>query len=313
MLTTHGGTPAGARIQPASGTGTGTGTIASAVGRPDRPRIRLIHQIAIVAAAIAAYFLVRGATEADYAQAIHNARWLIDVERILGIYHEPALQSSLASSQVVTTVMNWVYIWGHWPVIVVVLLWLARRHPAIYLRTRDAMLVSGAVGLVAFVAFPVAPPRLADIGMIDTVTAGSDAYRVLQPAMFTNQFAAMPSLHVGSDLLIGLAVLAAARRPLLRTLGVLMPVAMSVAVVLTANHYLLDAVVGAALTLACWRSLRSRGTPAPQAPPSLVAHSLRSLDSSVQATPAGVRELPGPRHPPELAGVGRAAEHELVR
>ncbi|HEU4424867.1 MAG TPA: phosphatase PAP2 family protein [Pilimelia sp.] len=217
-----------------------------------QPRIRLGRQIAIVATAVVAYFLVRGATDAAFEDALRNAQRIIDFEILMGIYHEAGLQSSLAASSGITTVLNWIYIWGHWPVIVVTLLWLARRHPAVYLRTRNAMLVSGAIGLVVFVSFPVAPPRLAGLGMIDTVTVSSDAYRVLQPAMFTNQYAAMPSLHVGWDLLIGLAILVAARRPLVRALGVLMPVAMVAAVVLTANHYIVDAVIGAALTATCW-------------------------------------------------------------
>ena len=217
------------------------------------PRVRLGHQAVIVAAAVAAYFLVRGATEAAYADALRNAHTLVDLERLLGFYWEPALQEALVGSPRVTTALNGIYIYGHWPVIVASLLWLGSRHPAIYFRVRNAMLLSGAIGLVVFVSYPVAPPRLAGLGMTDTVTAASDAYRVLQPTLFTNQYAALPSLHVGWDLLIGLGLAAALiQRPLLRALALAMPVAMVVAVVLTANHYIVDAVAGAALTTACW-------------------------------------------------------------
>lgn len=216
------------------------------------PRIRLSQQIAIVAVAVAAYFLVRGATEAAYGEALRHAQALVDLERMLGLYWEPALQEALAASPRVRAVLNAIYIYGHWPVIVVSLIWLARSHPAIYLRARNAMLISGGIGLVVFVSFPVAPPRLAGLGMTDTVSVASEAYRVLQPTMFTNQYAALPSLHVGWDLVIGLALAAAARRPLLRVLAMAMPVAMVVAVVLTANHYIVDAVAGAALTAVCW-------------------------------------------------------------
>jgi len=215
-------------------------------------RVRLAQQVAIVAAAVSAYFLVRGATEASVAEAVRNAGHLVAFERAAGLFHEHWLQDSLASSPRVTTVLNWIYIWGHWPVIVMTLVWLARRHPLVYYRTRNAMIVSGAVGLVVFISFPVAPPRLAALGLVDTVTAGSHAYRVLQPAMFTNQYAAMPSLHVGWDLLIGLAIATAARGLLARAIGVAMPMAMATAVVLTANHYIIDAVAGAGLTTACW-------------------------------------------------------------
>src|SRR6185312_9767346 len=126
----------------------------------------------------------------------------------------------------------------------------------VYFRLRNAMLISGAIGLVIFTLFPLAPPRLAELGLVDTVTRSSDAYRVLQPTMFTNQYAAMPSLHVGWDLLVGLAILAAARGPLLRAFGAVMPVLMVAAVVLTANHYIVDAIAGATLTATCWYFLR---------------------------------------------------------
>jgi hypothetical protein len=226
--------------------------------KPAPLRVGLGRQVGIVTAAVAAYFGVRGATEAATDRALANAATVVDFERSVGLFHEAWLQSTFAGTPAVATFFNWIYIWGHWPVIVATLIWLARSHPAIYFRTRNAMLVSGGIGLAVFTLFPLAPPRLAELGMIDTVTQSSDAYRVLQPTMFTNQYAAMPSLHVGWDLLIGLAILAAARGPLLRALGAAMPVLMVAAVVLTANHYIVDAVAGAALTATCWFVLRAR-------------------------------------------------------
>ena len=88
------------------------------------------------------------------------------------------MQAPLAGSELLETVANWVYIWGHWPVIVVTMVWLAWRHGEVFLRLRDAMLVSGALGMVVFVSYPVAPPRLADLGLVDTITQSSDSYRV---------------------------------------------------------------------------------------------------------------------------------------
>ena len=223
-------------------------TTAAAGPRP----VRLVPQIAVVATAITVYFLVRGATHSAVSEAVHNAREVVALERALGIYHEPGLQHALAGSEHVRTVLNWMYIWGHWPVIVVTLLWLAMRQPDVFRRIRNAMMLSGGVGMVIFALFPLAPPRLADLGMADTVTLTSHAYRVLQPTVFTNQFAAMPSLHAGWNLLIGLAIVTAARRPLLKLVGVLLPMAMVAAVVLTANHYILDVLAGTALTSVCW-------------------------------------------------------------
>ncbi|MEV0128083.1 phosphatase PAP2 family protein [Dactylosporangium sp. NPDC050688] len=220
--------------------------------KPALRRVGLGRQVGIVAAAVTAYFGVRGATEAATDTALANAAAVVNFEKSVGLFHESWLQSTFAGTPAVATFFNWIYIYGHWPVIVATLVWLARTNPAIYYRTRNAMLLSGGIGLVVFMLFPLAPPRLAELGLVDTVTQSDGAYRVLQPTMFTNQYAAMPSLHVGWDLLIGLAILAAARGPLLRAFGAAMPVLMTAAVVLTANHYIVDAIAGAALTTTCW-------------------------------------------------------------
>jgi hypothetical protein len=216
------------------------------------PMLDVLVQIAICALAVFVYFRVRGMTAAWPNVADRNAALLIKVERALGINWEYVLQQTVIGSQLATRLLNWIYIFGHWPVIVVTLVWLFFGHRAVFRRTRNAMFASGAVGLVVFAVFPVAPPRLYELGLIDTVADQSHAYRIFQPVAFTNQYAAMPSLHVGWDLLIGLAIWTAARRRWVRLLGLAMPVAMAAAVVLTANHYLLDAVVGATLTSLAW-------------------------------------------------------------
>ena len=99
------------------------------------------------------------------------------------------------------------------------MVWLAWRHRAMFLRLRDAMLVSGALGLVVFVSYPVAPPRLAGLGLSTRSASSPQAYRVLQPPAFVNQYAAMPSLHAGWDLLVGMAIFAAASSVLLKAVG----------------------------------------------------------------------------------------------
>lgn len=206
-----------------------------------------LSQTLIVLAAIAAYFGVRGLTEGRPDVAGHNAERLLQVERVLGLDREQGLQGLVVGCRWATTLFNWIYIYGHWPVIAVTLVWLALCHPATFLLVRNAMLLSGAVGLVVFAAVPVAPPRLAGGGFVDTVTEQSHAYRVLQPPAFTNQYAALPSLHVGWNLLIGVAIAITARQLAVRAVGWLMPVAMAAAVVFTANHYVIDVLAGSAL------------------------------------------------------------------
>jgi len=207
------------------------------------------RELAVVGGGAVVYFGVRGLTEGNVAAANRNAGRLFEVEEALGIDVEKTVQEPVARSDTFTAVVNWIYIWGHWPVIIATLLWLVLSHPAVYARTRNAMLLSGAVGMVVFALWPVAPPRLADLGLVDTVTEYSRSYRVLQPPAFTNQYAAMPSLHVGWDLLIGLAIVVAASRLWVRAIGVLLPMLMGWAVVATANHFVLDALVGVLLVL----------------------------------------------------------------
>src|SRR4029079_5519963 len=124
------------------------------------------------------------------------------------------------------------------------MVWLISRHRDAFLRLRDAMIVSGVLGILVFAAYPVSPPRLAGLGRIDTVTEHSTAYRVLQPPALVNQYAAMPSLHVGWDLLVEIAIATTAASMAMRIIGHVLPVLMGLAVIVTANHYVLDVVAG---------------------------------------------------------------------
>ncbi len=243
----------------------------AALARPASRWRSAAREILLVLAGILVYFGVRGVTVTDAQEALDHALDLVALEKATGLYVEPSLQALVLGSDWLVDAMNWVYIWGHWPIIVIVLIWLFVAHPAGYARTRNAMLISGGVGLVIFASFPVAPPRLAGLGLIDTVTEHSSAYRVLQPPAFVNQYAAMPSLHVGWDLLMGLAVYTYARHIAVRIAGLALPVLMVSAVLLTANHYVIDAAVGAALVLASMaaarRIERRRSTPEPALEP----------------------------------------------
>ncbi|BCB89540.1 phosphatase PAP2 family protein [Phytohabitans suffuscus] len=211
-----------------------------------------LQQVLIVVGAVVAYFGVRGLTEGDADTAVRNARRVVAVERALGLHWEGRLQESVLGLPFAGTFFNWVYVYGHWPLITVVLCWLAIRHRQVFLRLRNAMLLSGGIGIFVFAALPVAPPRLAGLGLVDTVTERSNAYRVLQPPAFTNQYAALPSLHAGWNLVISVAVILATRRLWLRVLAVAVTLSMDAAVVLTANHYLLDVVAGLALAGGAW-------------------------------------------------------------
>ncbi|MBI2760409.1 MAG: inositol phosphorylceramide synthase [Chloroflexi bacterium] len=122
-----------------------------------------------------------------------------------------------------------------------------RRRPDVYRLTRDAFLGSAVIGLICYRVFPVAPPRLAeDHDFVDTMQEYSKvSYQAQSLGPFVNPYAAVPSLHFGWSFLMSVALLLA--RP--RTwwtwlLAIVQPALMFLAIVATANHWVLDAVAG---------------------------------------------------------------------
>jgi hypothetical protein len=209
----------------------------------------LARQFALVAGAALAYFGVRGLTEGKVGRAEENAAHLLRLERFLGIDVEHGLQHLLFDTDVLITLANWVYIWMHWPVVAITLFWLLFRHRDDYELLRNAMFISGAIGLIIFATFPVAPPRLFGLEYVDTVTEQSHSYRVLQPPALVNKYAAVPSLHFGWNLLVGITWARVGGTWRWRAAGIVMPIAMAWAVVATANHWVLDVFVGGLVAL----------------------------------------------------------------
>lgn len=210
---------------------------------------RFIREFLIIAAGYFTYFGVRGATEGQFDAALSNAHSIVRLEEALGLFIEPALQAMVITDRWSANLANWVYLWGHWPVMILVGAWLYRTREYGYRLFRNAIIASGAIGLVLFMFYPVAPPRLTDFGFADTVTSYSNLYHVLQPAWLTNQFAAFPSLHFGWNLLIGISLIRESGSRAVRMIGLTGPLIMFIAIVLTANHYIVDAIGGGVVAL----------------------------------------------------------------
>jgi hypothetical protein len=227
----------------------------------------LAAQVLVVAGAALLYFAIRGITEGSEEIAVRNAETLMRLESRLGLAVESTAQALILDLHSLVTAANWVYIWGHWPVIIAVLVWLYACHRERYQLLLRAMLISGGIGLIIFAAYPVAPPRLMpDGGFVDTVTELSRSYRVLQPPALVNKFAALPSLHVGWNLLVGIVVFGVVRNWIMRGVAVLLPALMTAAVVFTGNHYVIDALLGSAVAgagLAASSRMAGRGGVAP--------------------------------------------------
>jgi hypothetical protein len=207
--------------------------------------LALAGELALVWAMALSYFVVRGMKLDNGDLAQDHADRVIGFERQLRIFHEPWLQREVMHRDWMMHLANFVYVWWHWPLIVAVLVWLYIKRPDDYPVYRNAFLISGAVGLLIFAAYPVAPPRfMHEYGFADTVNKRAIFNNILLPPSLTNVYAAMPSLHAGWNLLIGIALFKHGTRPAVRAFGVLMPLAMYAAIVLTGNHYIVDGLAG---------------------------------------------------------------------
>ena len=199
-------------------------------------------------------------------EALRNAREVIDVERALGVFSEARLQDLVDGNVTVIRFLNGYYLIAHVAVTAAAFFWLYARHADVYRRFRNVMVVMTLVGLAIHVGFPLAPPRMfPKFGFVDTAKLfGPAAYGNGSPYKgFANQFAAMPSLHFGWALVIAWAVFLATRSRW-RYLVLLHPFLTLAAIVLTANHYWIDAFAALVLFAIAltfdhfWERIRNR-------------------------------------------------------
>ncbi len=195
-----------------------------------------------MAVAYLLYYLVRGHAAERTADAFKNAGQLIRLERDMGLFRELSLQAATVPYEGLTHLFNVIYFYGHFPLIIIAGAWLFWKHPPVYSLIRNSFLASGAIALVVFVLFPVAPPRLIGAGFIDTLQFTVALTYANSPGV--NEFAAVPSMHVGWNLLLALGIFVAIRNPVARGVALLLPPAMILSTVVTGNHYLLDAPLG---------------------------------------------------------------------
>jgi membrane-associated phospholipid phosphatase len=205
-----------------------------------------IRQLALFAGAYYLYRLVRGFVDGQAGQAFENARTLVDIERSLGLFFEPGLQAWAKGEEWLLTFANWMYVNTHFVVTTTFLIWLylARNHAFYFVR--NMFMVAMGLALVGYLAYPTAPPRfLPEWGFTDTVAefVGESAQNGAD--VLYNPFAAVPSMHVAFALMIAIPALRLVRHRALRTFWAGYPALVTFVVVVTANHYWLDAVLGA--------------------------------------------------------------------
>ncbi|HEX5502730.1 MAG TPA: phosphatase PAP2 family protein [Thermomicrobiales bacterium] len=223
---------------------------------------RTIGEVLLIVGVMVLYYLTRGVAIGRADDAVANARGLVALEQRFDLFREPAIQAWFLHSHAAIHAMDWVYTYLHLPVLVAFAVWLYLRHQAWYAPFRNAFLVSAACALVVYALFPVAPPRLMpEYGFVDTLAVYSAiSYELHTIRLFYNPYAAMPSLHVGWSLLAGIGFFWLGRNALLRLAGILLPLLMLCAVVITGNHFFLDALggvcaVGAGFLVGFWTRL----------------------------------------------------------
>ncbi len=220
-------------------------------GRADRSarlHVALVALIELLVAATGylAYSLSCGAVHEHQALAYRNAARVVQLEQSLGIFLERLLQAPVLPHAWLLQAFNAVYMWGHLPLVIAVAVWLLLFHRPQYRVIRNAVLLSGALALIVFYTFPVAPPRLVPgLHIVDTAAMISPVYDTVEPKVFFNPYAAIPSMHIGWDLLMGAGIVWAATFRPLRWFGALLPLAMLFAVVITGNHFVIDGIAGA--------------------------------------------------------------------
>jgi hypothetical protein len=241
---------------------TGTGRASAALRVCGRGLRRLVRtpwwrEVVLIGVLYGVYELSRGFGDVDVGSAFANGHEILRLERLWHLDPERMLNQTLHQAKFLAVAASYFYSLMHYLVTPAVLIWMYRRHRDGYGFARTALALSTAVGLVGYLVLPTAPPRMIDSSGLRDILADTQGYGWWSDdgsvprgmAGLTNQFAAMPSLHVGWAVWSGALIAVYARRRWVRALGIAYPVITTLVVMATGNHYLLDAVAGA-LTMA---------------------------------------------------------------
>jgi hypothetical protein len=229
---------------------------------------RLLLELSLLVIGFMAYKWVRLLVRDQVLDAFNNAEVIISVERAIGIFNEHRLQDLVLQWPDLMWWVNRYYAHMHFWVTGVALVVLYIRRPDRYLWLRRMLVAISAAGLLMHAMFPLAPPRMQwRLGFVDTLARwGPSVYADSTVAEVANQYAAMPSLHVGYAVLVAMAVM-----PIIpgrwRYVLLVHPAVTIFAVVVTANHYWLDAIVVIGMIVIAERSLFHRPSPADRLAP----------------------------------------------
>ncbi|MEU9012984.1 phosphatase PAP2 family protein [Streptomyces sp. NPDC048479] len=221
-----------------------------------RHRPRWWTELMLIVVVYAAYSAGRLLARGNESAAVDHGMAILRAEKALLLNAEHPLNRLFTSTPALGVPADFAYASLHYLVTPAVLVWLFRRRPGRYRAARTWLMLSTLLGLVGFTLLPTCPPRLLDAGQgfVDTMAQyssygwwGGEASAPRGMGGMTNQYAAMPSLHVGWALWCGVMLWRHGRTPLMKVLGVAYPLLTTFVVMGTANHYFLDAVAGCAV------------------------------------------------------------------
>ena len=225
------------------------------------------------------YSAVRNMNGSNPPKAFHNARDIITLEHHLGLFHEATIQSWALHFRPLIITANYLYGSLHFIVTIWVGVWLFRRYSNDYPRYRNTLAITTAIALIGFSLFPLMPPRLIDQyavahhfrvhwGFVDTLAKYPTPWSFSSgpAARVSNQYAAMPSVHIAWATWCALAMVPRMKTRVRKVLAAAYPVLTLVVIVITANHYVIDAVGGLAILAIGWflgNRFTRAGRPAP--------------------------------------------------
>src|SRR2546421_11104721 len=239
---------------------------------PGTRRLRWWKEVLAVVAFDAVYEWTSAKAAGAHAVAGSHARQIVHSEQVLGVFREHAIQQWFLPHRLLIEASDLFYSTVHFVLRVVTLVWLSRRFPERYVRWRNALAWMTALGLIGFITYPLLPPRFlsASFGFVDTlnVVGGIGSWDSALMKDAGNLYAAMPSLHIAWALWCAFALVPVVRRRWVKALLILHPIVPLFSIVVTANHYFLDAVGGVvvfALAVAIARPPRPAFTVSPLA------------------------------------------------
>lgn len=259
-----------------------TDVVADVEPAQDRAGLRWWKELILAAAVYVVYSIVRnqfGSAGGDPGPAFGHADDVIDVEKALHLYVEPGLQQWYLDlpGQGLIRLWNVYYGIAHFVVTFIALVWMFRRDPVRHRVLRNTLALTTALAVIGFAAYSLMPPRLLDdpgefggcqlyspeaasaappgaltapgcdeFGYVDTIARYGGWISFGNEGMkeVSNQYAAMPSMHIGWSSWSAIVLLPLVRRRWAKVVVVLYPVITLMCIMVTANHYWIDGLGG---------------------------------------------------------------------